>query len=153
VMAQMQIKDKVASRGIRQYEELAKESGLPVVRLECTPIEYVELLTTQLASAKDWYSASSYDKIPKTNTGKLDVRHVCLCIESILEYLTRRDVKSNIKNSIPRCIAAATVYFHFVATGCEIRKEYYAGLCGCSIASIEKLHDDIVCALKGLVVV
>ena len=151
VMTQMEIKNGIASKGIRLYEELLKESGLPVERLECTSIEYVELLTSQLAVTKGWCTLGHASKETEITTKELDMQYACRCIESILDYLSKREVRSTIKSSTPGCIAAASIYFHFVASGYEINKEFYANLCGCSVASIEKLHDDIASALRSLV--
>jgi hypothetical protein len=149
VAAQMQVVPATTSRGVRLYYELLGEMGEGVASLECEPMGYVRLLLRQLASVDEGSWCTSGD-LPRTSEGVLDVEHVCRCVESILGYCSRLDVVSATKSSTPRCVAAASVYFHFVATGVSVDRRLYAGLVGCAVVSVDKGSADIATALKRL---
>jgi transcription initiation factor TFIIIB Brf1 subunit/transcription initiation factor TFIIB len=151
VAEKMGIKQAVASRGVRLYCECARTLGEHVERLEPEPIQYVHLLVGRLVQRpEDWCTAGFREHVEHTSEGAPDTEHVCRCLESVLSYLSRRDVPSTTKSSTPRCVAAASIYFHFVARGCTVNKEHYAELCGCAPVSIEKLSDDIAGSLRAL---
>jgi transcription initiation factor TFIIIB Brf1 subunit/transcription initiation factor TFIIB len=149
IAEQMQIDQATASQGVRCYGELVTKLGERVDTLECEPIEYVHLFVKQLSGMmNEW--CSNTGNVLYTADGSMNIEHICRCIESILNYLDRIDVKSATKSATPRCVAAAAIYFHFIALGSSIDKEKYANLCGCQTVSIDKLSTDIGHNLKKL---
>lgn len=128
-----------ASRGIRMFAELAHKKGYRIDNLESSPMEYAALLLSDLERLNTW----TEEELPHAMYVVAE-----RAITSVLIHVM--GVSQELKSSTPRCVAAAAVYFHFVAIGVSIDKGIFHKACGCSMVSIEKKHDEIARTLQGL---